>query len=124
MADNEKRSNTALFFLLALFALSLGAAVWNFVQVGLNSSRDQEFRGLSSQQALLSQTLVQAADQAVAGDQNAFQQLANARDQFDRSIQLMGEGDPQTLMPAATGEVLSEVQVLQGQWNQVRTALQ
>ena len=124
MADNEKRSNSALYVLLTLFALSLGFAVWNFVQVGLNSGRDKEFLGLSAQQSLISQSVVRAADQALAGNSDAFQQLLNGRDQFDNSISLMGNGDPQTLMPAASGEVLSEVQVLQSQWSQVRTSLQ
>ncbi|HET7174791.1 MAG TPA: type IV pili methyl-accepting chemotaxis transducer N-terminal domain-containing protein, partial [Gammaproteobacteria bacterium] len=117
MADNEKRSNTALVVLLALFTLSLAGAVWNSVQVGMFATRDKEFRGLSAQQALISQSVVGSADQAVAGSQEAFQQLANARDQFDNSINLMGNGDPQTLMPAATGEVLSELTVLQSQWS-------
>ncbi len=124
MADNEKRSNTALVLLLALFALSLAGAVWNFVNVGLNAGRDKEFLGLSAQQSLISQSVVRAADEAVAGNSDAFQQLLNGRDQFDNSISLMGNGDPQTLMPAASGEVLSEVQVLQTQWGQVRTSLQ
>src|SRR5579859_3784055 len=124
MADNEKRSNTALVLLLVLFTLSLAGAVWNFVEVGLWSGRDKEFLGLSAQQSLISQSIVRASDQAVAGNTDAFQQLLNARDQFDNSISLMGNGDPQTLMPAASGEVLSEVQVLQSQWGQVRTSLQ
>jgi len=124
MADNEKRSNTALVVLLLLFAASLGLAVWNSVQVGMYASRDKEFRNLSAQQSLISQSVVRAADEAVAGNQDAFQQLANSRDQFDNSINLMGNGDPQTLMPAASGEVLSELNVLQSQWSQVKGSVQ
>src|SRR5579863_901964 len=105
MADNEKRSNTALVVLLLLFVASMVGAVANSVAVGAYATRDKEFRGLSAQQALISQSVVGSADQAVAGSQDAFQQLANARDQFDNSINLMGNGDPQTHMPAATGEV-------------------
>src|SRR5690348_13772385 len=124
MADTEKRSNNALVALLVLFVVCVGLAAWNFVEVGLWSSRDKEFRQLSANQQLISQSIVRSADLAVAGNADAFQGLLNARDQFDNSINLMGNGDPQTLMPAASGEVLSEVQVLQTQWNQVRTALQ
>ena len=124
MADTEKRSNKALVALLVLFVVCVGLAAWNFVQVGLYSSRDKEFRQLSAEQQLISQSIVRSADLAVAGNQDAFQQLLNARDQFDNSINLMGNGDPQTLMPAASGEVLSEVQVLQTQWTPVRNALQ
>src|SRR5579871_3659567 len=99
MADNEKRSNRALIVLLVFFVFCVGFAAWDFVQVGLYSSRDKEFLNLSAQQSLISQSVVRAADQAVTGDPNAFQQLANYRDQFDNTIKLMGNGDPQTLMP-------------------------
>ena len=124
MADTEKRSNNALVALLVLFVVCVGLAAWNFVEVGLWSSRDKEFRQLSAEQQLISQSIVRSADLAVAGNADAFQGLLNARDQFDNSINLMGNGDPQTLMPAASGEVLSEVQVLQTQWTPVRNALQ
>lgn len=124
MADTQKRSNKALYVLLVLAAVFIGLAIWNFVQVSRFSTQDNEFLSLSAQQAVLSQSIVRAADQALAGKNDAFQSLLNARDQFDRSINLMGNGDSQTLMPAATGEVLSEVNVLQSQWNQVRTAAQ
>src|SRR5579863_6074835 len=124
MADTEKRSNKALVVLLLLVAAFVGFAVVDFVEVGVYSNRDQEFLKLSAQQSLISQSMVRYADLAVTGNQDAFQQLLNARDEFDTSINLMGNGDPQTLMPAASGEVLSEVNVLQSQWGTVRGAVQ
>ncbi|HET7395499.1 MAG TPA: methyl-accepting chemotaxis protein [Gammaproteobacteria bacterium] len=124
MADTQKRSNKALYVLLVLAAAFIGLAIWNFVRVSQFSTQDNEFLSLSAQQAVLSQSIVRAADQALAGKNDAFQELLNARDQYDRSINLMGNGDSQSLMPAATGEVLSEVNVLQSQWNQVRGAAQ
>ena len=110
--------------LLALFLVCVVVAIWDFVQVGVWSGRDKQFLGLSAQQSLNSQSIVRAADEALAGNTDAFQQLLNGRDQFDNSISLMGNGDPQTLMPAASGEVLSEVNVLQSQWGTVRASLQ
>ncbi len=124
MAEIQKRSNKALYLLLILALILIGLAVWDLVAVARNSSHDNEFLSLNAQQSLLSQTLAQSADQAVAGKDDAFQALLTARDQFDSSINLMGNGDPRTLMPAAGGEILSEVNVLQGQWNQARTAVQ
>ncbi|HEX2668638.1 MAG TPA: methyl-accepting chemotaxis protein [Gammaproteobacteria bacterium] len=124
MADNEKRSNTPLYLLLFLAAIMVAAAVYDFVVVARDSTRDTQFLRLSAQQSLISQSVVRSADEAVAGNQDAFTQLSNGRDQFDNTITLMGNGDPQTLMPAATGEVLSELSVLQNQWGQVRAALQ
>jgi twitching motility protein PilJ len=123
MADNEKRSNTPLYVLLGLALVMVGTAVWVFFTVARDSTHDAKFLGLSAQQSLISQSVVRSADNAVAGNQDAFQQLSNASDQFDNTISLMGNGDPQTLMPPATGEVQSELSVLQTQWGQVRSAL-
>ena len=124
MADNEKRSNTTLYLLLGLAVLMVAAAVYDFVVVARDSTHDSKFLSLSAQQSLISQSVVRSADDAIAGSQDAFTQLSNSRDQFDNTISLMGNGDPQTLMPAASGEVLSELSVLQTQWGQVRPALQ
>jgi twitching motility protein PilJ len=123
MADNEKRSNTPLYLLLGLAIVMVGFAVYDFVVVARDSTYDTKFQSLSAQQSLISQSVVRSADDAVAGNADAFTQLSNASDQFDNTISLMGNGDPQTLMPAASGEVQSELSVLQTQWAQVRTAL-
>ncbi|MGB9429628.1 MAG: methyl-accepting chemotaxis protein [Gammaproteobacteria bacterium] len=124
MAVTQKRSNKALYLLLILALILIGLAVWDLVVATRNSVRDAEFTSLASQQSLLSQTVARAADRAVAGDNNAFQDLLNARDQFDSSLNSMANGDPKTQMPAASGDVLSEVNVLQGQWNKARDAVQ
>jgi twitching motility protein PilJ len=124
MAEIHKRSNKALYVLLVLAIFSIGAAIYDLVAVARNSAHDSEFLSLNAQQSLLSQTLADSSDQAVAGNSDAFKNLLTDRDQFDKSINLMTSGDPKTLMPAASGEILSEVNVLQGQWNQVRTAVQ
>jgi len=124
MADNEKRSNTPLYLLLTLAVLMVAAAVWVFFSVARDSNHDGKFLSLSAQQSLISQSVVRSADNAVAGSTDAFTQLSNSRDQFDNTINLMGNGDPQTLMPPATGEVQSELSVLQNQWSQARSSLQ
>ncbi|MGH8321288.1 MAG: type IV pili methyl-accepting chemotaxis transducer N-terminal domain-containing protein, partial [Gammaproteobacteria bacterium] len=124
MAVMQKRSNKALYLLLILALILIGVAVWDLLVVTRNSANDSEFLSLASKQSLLSQTLARSADQAVAGNNDAFKDLLNVRQQFDDSIALMSNGDPKTQMPAAGGELLSEINVLQGQWNQARTAAQ
>ena len=79
MADTQKRSNKALYLLLVLAATFIGLAIWNFVRVSQYSTQDNEFLSLSAQQAVLSQSIVRAADQAVAGKNDAFQTLLNHR---------------------------------------------
>jgi len=124
MAEIQKRSNKALYLLLILALVVIALAIADMVAVTRSSTNDNEFLSLNAQQSLFSQTLARSSDQAVAGNNDAFQDLLNTRDKFDTSINLMINGDPKTLMPAASGEILSEVNVLQGQWNQARTAVQ
>ncbi len=124
MAEMQKRSNKALYLLLILALILIALAVVDIFEVGRYSAHDNEFLSLAAQQSLLSQRMVYSADQAVAGKSQAFQDLLSAREEFDRSIKRMGNGDPRTLMPAAQGDVLSEVNVLRGQWGQVRAAVQ
>ncbi|MDE2090391.1 MAG: type IV pili methyl-accepting chemotaxis transducer N-terminal domain-containing protein [Gammaproteobacteria bacterium] len=124
MAEIQKRSNRALYLLLILAFMLIGLAIWDLVAVASNSTRDSEFLSLNAQQSLISQTLARSSELAVAGNDDAFKDLRKASDQFDTSMKLMVSGDPKTLMPAATGEILSELNVLQGQWAQARTAAQ
>ncbi len=124
MAEIQKRSNKALYVLLLLAILLIGSAIWDLVKVAGFSTNDNEFLSLNAQQSLLSQTLANSADQAVSGSADAFQALRKASSQFDNSISLMTNGDPKSFMPAASGDMLSELKVLQGQWNKARTAAQ
>ena len=58
MADNEKRSNTPLYLLLALAGLMVAAAVYDFFTVARDSTYDAKFLSLSAQQSLISQSVV------------------------------------------------------------------
>ena len=123
MAVTQKRSYKALYLLLILALISIGLAVWDTVMVGRDTAQDVEFTALITRQSMLSQSLTQAADQAVAGNHDAFQDLLDTRQQFDSVIGNLQNGDPQSGLPAASGDVLSEVNVLQQQWKQARTSL-
>ncbi|HKV95900.1 MAG TPA: methyl-accepting chemotaxis protein [Gammaproteobacteria bacterium] len=124
MAVTQKRSYKALYLLLILALILIGLAVWNMVMVGRNSAQDARFTALITRQAVQSQLLVQTADQALAGKHGAFQGLLDMRQQFDSGINILQKGDVQSGLPAASGDTLLEVNVLQQQWQKARTALE
>lgn len=124
MAAMQRRSNKALYVLLVLALILIGLAVWDMVMTGSNSARDVGFLGVNSQQAALSQTLTNAADQALAGNNNGFRDLQSANLEFDASVTKLVKGDSQTGLPPASGGVRSEATVLQGQWAKARPAVQ
>src|SRR5574340_1024728 len=104
MAVTQKRSYKALYLLLILALILIGLAVWDMVMVGRNSAQDAQFTALITRQYMRSQALVQTADQAVAGSHGAFQDLLDMRQQFDTSIGELQNGNPQTGLPAASGD--------------------
>ena len=124
MAVTRKRSYKALYLLLILALILIALAVWDMVMVGRNSTQDARFTALITRQSMMSQSLVQTADQAVAGSHSAFQDLLDMRQQFDTGIGELQNGNPQTGLPAASGDTLSEVNVLQQQWKKARAALE
>ena len=124
MAVTQKRSYKALYLLLILALILIGLAVWDMVMVGRNSAQDARFTALITRQGLQSQLLVQTSDQALAGKHGAFQGLLDMRQQFDTAVNLLQNGDVQTGLPAASGDTLSEVNVLQQQWKKARSSLE
>ncbi|MGH8279517.1 MAG: methyl-accepting chemotaxis protein [Gammaproteobacteria bacterium] len=113
-----------MYVLLVLALILIGAAVWDMVMTGRNAAQDIGFLNLNSQQAALSQTLVRAADQALAGSSNAFQDLQNADQEFDVVLNRLLQGNADSGLPPASGSLGSEATVLQGQWAKARPAVQ
>ncbi|HET7675041.1 MAG TPA: methyl-accepting chemotaxis protein [Gammaproteobacteria bacterium] len=116
--------NKVLMVLVILASIAIGVAVADIIIVGFTSRFDDEFRGYAAEEALLSQSIAKDADQAVTGDTDAFQRLLNARQQFDKSLNLMLTGNSATMMPGATGDALTEATLIQGGWSEARKSVQ
>jgi len=108
--------------LLALVCIVAAAA--DFFFVAQYSVYDTEFLDQASTVAVQSQALPNQARAALNGDRQAFGNLASGSRQMSSALSVLGSGDPQTLMPAASGMVASSLSLLQQQWSTVSKATQ
>src|SRR5690606_9774610 len=103
--------------------IMVAGAVTNFFFFTRYAVQDKAFLDYTAEQALLSQSLAKnAALAAGSGVRDAFGEMATGRDRFDRTLGFILQGDAPRL-PAATGNVRSEVELLQNVWSPVRDAV-
>lgn len=117
-------SNKLLYFLIIAVLVLLAAAIVNFFFVTQRASHDEEFLGYAAEQAVLSQSLAKNAQLAVTGNREAIQRLYSDRERFDRVLNLMRRGNPDTLMPRPPQEVRQELSIVQERWESGSEAAQ
>jgi twitching motility protein PilJ len=114
------RTFTVLVGLLLLFMLlTVVAFVYYTIQVGHN--RDQA--SIASEQRLTSQRIATFALESAGGNPAAFVQLRLLRDEFDRSLARLQQGDPATGMPAVPEEIADELAAVGQAWANYRRNL-
>ncbi len=117
-------SNKLLYVLIAVVLALLVGAILNFFFVTQRASHDGEFLGYAAEQAVISQSVAKNAQLAIAGDREAIQRLYTNRERFDRTLRLMRQGNPETLMPQPPRNVRQELSLLQENWDRARDAAQ
>lgn len=125
MAQINTARGTLLTYVIGVLALICTiAAAADFFFVAQNSKYDTEFFAQSTTAAVQSQALPENARRALAGDADAFGALAGGAQDMAQALALMSNGDPDTLMPAASGQVGANVALLQQHWSSARPAAQ
>ncbi len=126
MAESRTTARgTILTYIVGLLALvCIIAAAADFFFVAQYSVYDTEFLDQASTVAVQSQALPNEARAALNGHRSAFGDLASGSDQMSTALALLGGGDPQTLMPAASGMVASSLALVQNEWTTARQATQ
>ncbi len=116
---------TVLTYIMGLLALVciVGAAA-DFFFVAQYSVYDAEFLDQASTVAVQTQALPNLARDALNGKSQAFGDMANGSERMSAALALMGSGDPQTLMPAASGAVATSLSLLQQQWQSAAKSVQ
>jgi len=118
MAETKATATgTLVTYIMGLLALAciVGAAA-DFFFVAQYSVYDAEFLNQASTVAVQTQALPNLANEALNGKASAFGDLSNGAQEMSSALALMGSGDPQTLMPAASGAVADSLSLLQQQW--------
>jgi twitching motility protein PilJ len=106
--------------LSALLVLFILVMIGAFVYTTIQDNYDKEFIALSAEQELLSQRIATSALEAAGGKEEAFVSLKKFRDDFDRSLEKIQSGNPETGLPAAPTAVSVELEQLTGDWKTYR----
>src|ERR1700712_2840969 len=106
-----------LFICLIIFIMLLFA---NFAYLNTQSNYDKQYIGHAGELRVLSQRIAKNASEAAAGKVDAFKQLGDARNEFDRRWGYLKEGDKRTGLPPAPAEVHDEMKTVQHDWENLR----
>ena len=106
-----------LFVALIIFIMLLFA---NFAYLNTQSNYDKQYIGHAGELRVLSQRIAKNAGEAAAGKGDAFKQLGDARNEFDRRWGYLKEGDKRTGLPSAPAEVREEMKTVQHDWENLR----
>ncbi len=115
---NSGQGNSSLLLGLGgvLVVLLLFLAYVSFIIVR-DSNHDKEYAGHASDLRVLSQEIAKNASEASDGKSEAFDQLKRSRDDFERKLNLIVQGNQETNLPPT--ELASETGVVK-RWNEVK----
>lgn len=106
-----------LFVALIVFIMLLFA---NFAYLNTQSNYDKQYIGHAGELRVLSQRIAKNAGEAAAGKADAFKELGDARNEFDRRWGYLKEGDKRTGLPSAPPDVRQEMKTVQHDWENLR----
>ncbi|MBD1549924.1 methyl-accepting chemotaxis protein [Pseudomonas typographi] len=106
-----------LFVALIIFIMLLFA---NFAYLNTRANYDKEYIGHAGELRVVSQRIAKNATEAAAGKAEAFRQLSEARNDFERRWRYLLEGDKHTGLPPAPHEVADEMRAVQDDWDHLR----
>ncbi len=106
--------------ILALLVLSLAAAVFLFYTVAQQTSRDSRYIEQSSQLLMLSQRIAKDAAAATLGEESAFSDLRHSRNEFQRIIVDLKNGNSSLGMPPSPVAVHPALDRVDRAWQVMR----
>ena len=92
----------------------------NFAYLGTQTNYDNQYQGQATELRILSQQLAKSASEAATGKADAFKDLRQARAEFERRLNILRGGDPQTGLPASPAILRPRLDTLESQWEAQR----
>ncbi len=89
----------------------------NFAYLGTQTNYDNQYQGQATELRILSQQLAKSASEAATGKAGAFKDLRQARAEFERRLNILRSGDPQTGLPPSPAILGPRLDTLQAQWD-------
>jgi len=88
---------------VALF-LFVAVALGVFVYTANKTENDKQYISIAGELRVLSQSIVEDSVSSSGANVEAFKQLKNTRNTFERMLNRLHDGDPETGLPASSGE--------------------
>ncbi|MDQ7915334.1 methyl-accepting chemotaxis protein [Pseudomonas sp. 102515] len=92
----------------------------NFAYLGTQTNYDNQYQGQATELRILSQQLAKSASEAATGKADAFKDLRQARTEFERRLNILRNGDPQTGLPPSPAILRPRLDTLESQWEAQR----
>ncbi|MBB2898762.1 methyl-accepting chemotaxis protein [Pseudomonas sp. AS2.8] len=92
----------------------------NFAYLGTQTNYDNQYQGQATELRILSQQLAKSASEAATGKAEAFKDLRQARAEFERRLNILRSGDPQTGLPPSPAILGPRLDTLESQWENQR----
>ncbi len=116
-------ANKTFLFLVVLLIIAILLMGFFFRMVALQAGHDREYIGLTGEQQVLSQRMATFALEAARGKQEAFKVLRSLRQDFERDLRLLRNGNTDTGLPPAPDAVQGEVKALATDWGEFRESV-
>ena len=92
----------------------------NFAYLGTQTNYDNQYQSQATELRILSQQLAKSASEAATGKAEAFKDLRQARAEFERRLNILRSGDPQTGLPPSPAILGPRLDTLESQWEAQR----
>ncbi len=92
-------------------------AIGGFVYLEILDRYDKEYLALAGEQQVLNQKIARYALASASGKENAFQNLRENRDRFERNLSLLENGNLDLALPPVPDAVRGDVERIREQWN-------
>ncbi len=116
----KRPTNLTLPLLVLLFFVLIIGSGFIFFYVYLQNKWNAEYLGYIAEQKLLSQRIATSALEAASGKDDAFANLELFRSQYQRSLDLVRSGNPNTQLPALSVDYSDQVGDLSDTWEEYK----
>jgi twitching motility protein PilJ len=119
-AGGGSASNKSIVILSAGLLITIVLALLTFAHVAKWDANDEAYLLRTAEQRVISQAIAKNALSSASGDQEAFGQLRESRDAFERLITELKRGVPQIDLPASPAEVAKPLRDMENAWLELR----
>ena len=112
-------NNRSIIGLMVLLAFVIAGFIAVLVITGTQSGYDKQYIRHAGELRVLSQEIAKNANEAVLGNEQAFEALRSATNEFKQRWTYLTKGDASEGLPASPEQVQTDVKAVQGIWERV-----